>query len=254
MVRVRPGTSGGRAGGQGGRDHLVAPAPRARDEAVRDRGRGVTAAVGLSLFGVHRGYGARGSYDGRPNPQERYQPVMTREELTEAFPDDDITTATPESLRDSVADSGTRRFLVEVGFPEQVVGCLFFEELDQPLRTLREHRGSEHTPAGVAEHLVVGATDFHTICVDGASGACSFVTDESAAPQLAASGVETFVHFAAQLNRGLSSFGSVVTSAELRVLEERLITDFRQRDPAALTESEASWRTTIRRCVAEILS
>lgn len=179
---------------------------------------------------------------------------MTREELTEAFPDDDISAAPPRSLPNAVTDPETRRFLVDVGFPEQVVGCLFFEPLDEPLRTLREFRGSEPVPVEIADHLVIGITDSHTMCLDGASGACSFVADKAAPRQLAATGVETLVRFAARLNQGISAFGTVVTTTELDDLEERLICDFRRQDPAALAESEDTWRTVIKRCLAEILT
>lgn len=179
---------------------------------------------------------------------------MTHEELTEAFPDDDISVASPTSLPDSVTDSETRRFLVDVGFPEQVVGCVFFNALDEPLRTLREFREQEHAPAGIAEHLVIGVTIYHTICLDGSSGACSFAVDGDDSWELAAAGVDTLVHFAAQLNQAISAFGSVVTGAELSELEERLITGFRQEDPAALAESEDSWRRVIKRCIAEVLT
>jgi len=179
---------------------------------------------------------------------------MTQEELTEAFPDDDISVATPQSLPSVVTDSETRRFLIEVGFPEQVVGCVFFKPLDVPLCTLREYRDPQHAPVEVSEHFVIGITDYHTICLDGVSGACSFVADEGDSRKIAAGRVGTFVHFAARLNQGISAFENVLTGAELDDLEERLIADFRQQDSAALAESEEIWRIVIKRCIAEILT
>ncbi|MFB9627668.1 SUKH-4 family immunity protein [Nonomuraea helvata] len=174
---------------------------------------------------------------------------MTHESLVLAFPDDDVTVTSPVDLPTAITDPTARRVLTEIGFPEHVEQCLWFEALDTPLVTLASSGYSpfETTAARAADFYVIGVSTAGLLCLDGVSGECYFVDDKGNV-LLAAFQLDRLLEFAWRLKTDIDS-GHVGET-----WEQRLIADFRKLDPLTLATSEDKWRDVIAACHANALS
>lgn len=179
--------------------------------------------------------------------------TLTGESLAAAFPDNSITTVPADALPAGLSDPVARRVLTEVGFPESVVDCVYFEDLNAPIVTLREFRKDQPSPAEVAEDFVIGlvaTADIATICLNGTTGECRFVGDRRDAVSHAARNLEDLLSFCCQLSVALFDLSSRTPEPELDLAEERLITEFRATDPEI---AESPWRETIRRSIGGVI-
>lgn len=175
--------------------------------------------------------------------------VVTHESLVLAFPDDDVTVASLVDLPTAITDPTARRVLTEVGFPEHVEQCLWFEELDTPLATVASSGSgpSETTVARAADFYVIGVSTAGLLCLDGASGECYFV-DGDGNVLLAATQLDLFLEFVWRLKTDIDA-GHLSED-----WTQCLIGDLRKFDPVTFATSEDEWRKVIAACHANALS
>ncbi|WP_213450313.1 SUKH-4 family immunity protein [Rhizomonospora bruguierae] len=174
---------------------------------------------------------------------------LTAERIAGAFPDGDITTVPASELPDGLTNATARRVLTEVGVPEDVVGCVFFECADPPLRTLAEFLKGAPTPGDVRDDYLVAITDADMIALAGGSGECRFVPDGPGEVGHAANDLDALLAFFCDLRVALNRLYSDTPESELDAVEERLIGRLRDTDPAI---AEEKWRWLIRRCIGEV--
>lgn len=174
--------------------------------------------------------------------------MVTRESLVRAFPDDDVTVASPVDLPTAVTDPRALRVLTEVGFPEHVEQCLWFEGLGTPLATLAScGSGLETMAARAADLYVIGVNTAGLLCLDGGSGGCYFVDDEGDV-LLAASRLDLLLEFVWRLKVDIDAGRLGEDWAQA------LIVDLRKLDPVTFATSEGRWRDVIAACHALALS
>jgi hypothetical protein len=176
--------------------------------------------------------------------------ALGQKEVAAAFPDDDITVVAANTLPAGLTDLVSRRVLVEVGFPEDVVGCLFFEGVEEPLQTLKEFRKNDPVQAEAAADYVVAFNYRHAICLEGRTGECRFVDTAMGAPTHAATDLEVLLAFLCQLQIALLGLSLATPEEELDRAEDRLVERFRSVDSEI---DETEWRWLIRYCTGEVI-
>jgi SUKH-4 immunity protein len=178
--------------------------------------------------------------------------AVTRESVTRVFPAQDMSAVEPADLPADLVDPVARRVLTEVGLPRALAGCVYFDRVGTSMRTLGAFRKAEPTPPELADHYVIAVSDYYTMSLDGKTGECFFVTDSGQA-FLAATTLDDFLDFMCQLLTELTTLEGDESDDDLDRKEDHLVEEFRRSDPRALSSSERAWRTTIRRCIGEVM-
>ncbi|WP_031003593.1 SUKH-4 family immunity protein [Streptomyces sp. NRRL F-5727] len=170
-----------------------------------------------------------------------------KDRLVAAFPDDDFTVGSPDSLPPGIVDHATVNLLLDVGFPEHVVSLFFFEDLEDGLETLGDFRNSPTLPESLSRLYLIGVSDLHSACLDGESGKCYFVPKGMENSFQAASTLKNFLEFMADLNEAILSVHPDSSDASLDQLEDALVSSMYECDLVSLNSSEGEWRKLIRR-------
>lgn len=165
-----------------------------------------------------------------------------------------VTPFAPEAIPAGITDAGTRRSLIEVGLPDFIEACIFFEGIDEPLQTLSEFNETTFTPPALADLYVIGVSDFYIIGLNGATGECFFLPDdlknERSIP--AASGLNVLVDMFLRLIEDLH-FSDCNSDEDWDGYVDYMIDHLRTMEQNIPDISEEAWRKTINRCIGETL-
>jgi hypothetical protein len=178
--------------------------------------------------------------------------VVTRAELLEGWPAEEIVTVAPELLASSQAPEEARRFLAEVGLPRR---------FPYYFTTIADHYQDPGVDVadgaslvglyqwGEVEMLRLGSNYGQYVCLAPGTGQVTQVPQEPSErsePDFVNASVEAFVAFLLRVRlRQLAGGLDDVSDEELEARAEVFLEALRELDPAAVANEEGYWSVVV---------
>jgi hypothetical protein len=178
--------------------------------------------------------------------------VVTRGELLEGWPAEEIVTVAPELLAGLALPELTSRFLAEIGLPRTFP--YYFTTVADRYQDPAVDATDGASLIGPyrwrdTELLRLGSNYGQYVCVEAGSGQVSQVPQEpsdSSKPSFVNSSVETFVAFLLRVRlRQLAGGLDELSDEELEARADVFLDALRQLDPPAVVDEEGYWSVVV---------